>query len=300
MDQRTWLPPQRVSEAGYLVEVVYDGSPADRAGVRGGNLSVAVQGEEYLLGGDSAGRDILSRLIASGRNTLGGAAIAVFVALVLGTTAGLLAGYFGRVFDSVASWVANAILALPAMIVLLALYQTLGGSMHLSMVVFGVMIAPGYFRLVRNQVISVKNEPYVEAAHVAGLSNLRIIVRHILQVIRSPIIIQTAIVAGIAIVIQSGLEFLGLGDPNLAVLVAVAAGEVALARHIQDESAQWDRSFLLCFCGDDGLRRVHRCRRRHRHLAGQHGIAQAFLTSRNRCCEEKLARMRSASIVVEI
>lgn len=177
-------------------------------------LILAPAGGEYLLGGDGAGRDILSRLIAGGRNTLIGALIAVSIALVLGTTAGLIAGYFGRTFDGIASWVSNVILALPAMIVLLALYQSLGGSVYASMAVFGVMLTPGFFRLVRNQVISVKGELYVDAARVAGLSDIRIIVRHILRVVRSPIIIQTAIVAGIAIIIQSGLEFLGLGDPS--------------------------------------------------------------------------------------
>lgn len=177
-------------------------------------LILAPAGGEYLLGGDGAGRDILSRLIAGGRNTLIGALIAVSIALVLGTTAGLIAGYFGRAFDGIASWVSNVILALPAMIVLLAFYQSLGGSVYASMAVFGVMLTPGFFRLVRNQVISVKRELYVDAARVAGLSDVRIIVRHILRVVRSPIIIQTAIVAGIAIIIQSGLEFLGLGDPS--------------------------------------------------------------------------------------
>lgn len=177
-------------------------------------LILAPAGGEYLLGGDGAGRDILSRLVAGGRNTLIGALIAVSIALVLGTTAGLIAGYFGRAFDGIASWVSNVILALPAMIVLLAFYQSLGGSVYASMAVFGVMLTPGFFRLVRNQVISVKRELYVDAARVAGLSDVRIIVRHILRVVRSPIIIQTAIVAGIAIIIQSGLEFLGLGDPS--------------------------------------------------------------------------------------
>ncbi|WP_349428503.1 dipeptide/oligopeptide/nickel ABC transporter permease/ATP-binding protein [Microbacterium sp. LWS13-1.2] len=178
------------------------------------DLILAAPGGEYLLGGDSAGRDIASRLVSGGRNTLIGALIAVSIALIVGTTSGLIAGYFGKFFDSVSSWIANVILALPAMIVLLALYQSLGGSVYASMAVFGVMLSPGFFRLTRNQVISVKNELYVDAARVAGLSSGRIIGRHILRVVRSPIIIQTAIVAGIAIIIQSGLEFLGLGDPS--------------------------------------------------------------------------------------
>lgn len=172
----------------------------------------APAGGEFLLGGDGSGRDILSRLLVGSRNTLVAAAIAVGVAVALGTTTGLVAGFFGRTFDNVASWVANTLMALPAMIIILALYQTLGGSIYASMAVIGVLLAPGFFRLVRNLVIAVKGELYVDAARVSGLSNGRIIARHVLGVIRSPIIIQTAIVSGLAITLQSGLSFLGLGD----------------------------------------------------------------------------------------
>ncbi|MET1019979.1 MAG: ABC transporter permease subunit, partial [Microterricola sp.] len=179
------------------------------------DLINAPVGGEYLLGGDGAGRDILSRLVYAGRNTLIGALIAVAVGLAIGVTCGLIAGFFGKFFDSISSWASNVVLAMPAMIVLLALFQALGSSMFIAMVVFGVMLAPGFFRLVRSLVINVKNELYVDAARVAGLSSGRIIWRHILLVVRAPVVVHTAIVAGIAIVLQSGLEFLGLGDPSL-------------------------------------------------------------------------------------
>ena len=82
------------------------------------------------------------------------------------------------------------------------------------MAIFGVLLFPGFFRLTRNQVIAVKHELYIDAAKVSGLSNARIIGRHVLSAVRSPIIIQISIVAGIAVIIQSGLAFLGLGDPD--------------------------------------------------------------------------------------
>lgn len=179
------------------------------------DLINAPLGGEYVLGGDGAGRDILSRLLAAGRFTLLGALIAVAVAAVIGVTTGLIAGYFARWFDALSTWASNVLLAMPAMIVLLALFQALGSSMFMAMVVFGVMLSPGFFRLVRNLVIGVKNELYVDAARVSGLGDGRIIWRHILLVVRAPVIIQVSVVAGIAIVIQSGLEFLGLGDPGL-------------------------------------------------------------------------------------
>lgn len=175
----------------------------------------APPGDGYLLGGDGSGRDIFSRLIFGARNTLIGAIIAVLVSGSIGVTTGLFAGYYGRRLDLVASWIFDALMALPAIIVLLALYQSLGASMHLSMVVFGVLLSPGFFRLTRNLVQGVRNELYIDAARVSGLSDLRIIARHILLVVRAPVIIQISIVSGIAIVIQAGLEFLGLGDPSV-------------------------------------------------------------------------------------
>ncbi|AEQ51268.1 dipeptide/oligopeptide/nickel ABC transporter permease/ATP-binding protein [Pelagibacterium halotolerans] len=174
----------------------------------------AKPGNGYLLGGDGAGRDVLSRLIYGSRNTLAGAAIAVGVAGLLGVCTGLIAGYYGGKRDVVLSWIADGLMALPALIVLLAFYQALGTSIYLSMVVFGIMLSPGFFRLTRNLVNGVKHELYIDAARVSGLSDLRIIVRHVLRVIRAPLVIQTSIVAGIAIVIQAGLEFLGLGNPG--------------------------------------------------------------------------------------
>ncbi|ODT71652.1 MAG: ABC transporter [Pelagibacterium sp. SCN 63-23] len=175
----------------------------------------APPGDGYLLGGDGSGRDIFSRLVYGARNTLLGALIALSVAGIIGVTAGLFAGYFGGRREVVMSWIADGLMALPALIVLLAFYQSLGSSIQVSMVIFGIMLSPGFYRLTRNLVNGVKHELYVDAARVSGLSDMRIIARHILLVIRAPVIIQTSIVAGISIVIQAGLEFLGLGDPSV-------------------------------------------------------------------------------------
>lgn len=169
----------------------------------------------HLLGTDSAGRDILSRLIFGSQATLISAAIVVVVAIIVGVPSGLLAGYYAGKFDAISSWLSNMIMALPAMIVLLAVRTALGPSIYLLMTVFGIIIAPGFFRLTRTAVMGVRNELYVDAARVSGLSDLRIIGRHIFTVVRAPIIIQSAMISGIAISIQSGLEFLGLGDTTL-------------------------------------------------------------------------------------
>jgi len=182
------------------------------------NLSTVLRppGGEFPLGTDSAGRDILSRLLFGARLTLISAALCAIVAVAIGMPAGIIAGYYNGKFDSLASWTTNVMLSLPAMVVLLAVRAAVGPSTWIVMIVLGLIVSPGYFRLVRTAVQSVRNELYVDAARVSGLSDMRIIGRHVFAVVRAPIIIQTAIVCGIAISYQASLEFLGLGDPRVS------------------------------------------------------------------------------------
>lgn len=181
------------------------------------NLRDAMKGPspDHLLGTDSSGRDILSRLLWGSRVNLLGAALAVVIALTIGVVTGLMAGYYGGGFDSIASWVNNLNMALPGIVVLLAVRAVVGPSVWIAMAVFGVLLAPAFFRVVRGAVQSVRNELYVDAARVSGLSDVRILGRHILTVVRAPVIIQTARLASIAISIQAGLEFLGVSDNTM-------------------------------------------------------------------------------------
>ncbi|WP_221584617.1 dipeptide/oligopeptide/nickel ABC transporter permease/ATP-binding protein [Microbacterium sp. G2-8] len=176
----------------------------------------APPGGEYLLGTDSAGRDVWSRLVSSTQITLLSALLCAAVAIAIGLPSGLIAGFYGTLFDGVANWCAGLIMSLPGIIVLLTARAAFGPSVWITMIVFGILISPSYFRLTRTAVQSARNELYVDAARVAGLSDLRIIARHILSVVRAPIIIQTAIICGVAIGIQNGMEFLGIGDPLTA------------------------------------------------------------------------------------
>lgn len=169
----------------------------------------------HFLGTDSAGRDILSRLLFGSQTTLIAASIVIVTSIAFGVPTGLIAGYYGGKFDGIASWISNMLQSLPAIIILLAVASAFGTSIVIAMFVFGILIAPGFFRLTRTAVMGVRNELYVDAARVSGLSDFRIIVRHILKVVRAPLIIQSAIISGIAISVQSGLEFLGLGDVNM-------------------------------------------------------------------------------------
>lgn len=167
---------------------------------------------EHILGTDGSGRDVLSRLLAATQTTVAAALLALAVALILGVISGLIAGYYQGWFNSTATWVTELNMALPGIVVLLAARAVLGPSVWISMFIFGILLAPAFYRLVYASVTAVRSELYVDAARVSGLSDSRIIARHVLSVVRAPIIIQAAIIAGIAIAIQSGLEFLGLGD----------------------------------------------------------------------------------------
>ena len=167
-----------------------------------------------ILGTDSAGRDVWSRLLFGAQLTLLSALLCAGVAIAIGLPAGLIAGYYAGKFEAVSNWVVSILMSLPGLIVLLTIRAAFGPSVWMSMIAFGILISPSYFRLTRTAVQSVRNELYVDAARVSGLSDLSIISRHIFSVVRAPIIIQTAAIAGVAIAIQSGLEFLGLGDPT--------------------------------------------------------------------------------------
>lgn len=182
------------------------------------DLSSVLQGSSpaHLMGTDSAGRDTWTRLLYGGQQTLIAAALATGVALAVGIPSGLIAGYYGKLLDTLGIWGSSMLLSLPAIVVLLAVRASFGPSVWISMTTYGVLTSASIFRVTRASVRNVSGELYIDAAKVSGLSDSRIIGRHILSVVRAPIIIQSAVIAGIAIGVQAGLEFLGLGDPTVA------------------------------------------------------------------------------------
>ncbi|WP_295010245.1 dipeptide/oligopeptide/nickel ABC transporter permease/ATP-binding protein [uncultured Microbacterium sp.] len=169
----------------------------------------------HLLGADSTGRDILSRLLYGTRITLWGALITIVTAVVIGVPTGVAAGYFRGAFDRAATWVSDALQSIPGMIILLVVAAGSRNNFELLMVTVGVFMVPGYFRIARSQTLAVREEPYIDAARVSGLSDLRIISRHVVTAVYAPVIIQTALTAGIAMGMQAGLQFLGIGDSNV-------------------------------------------------------------------------------------
>ncbi|MGP2440400.1 dipeptide/oligopeptide/nickel ABC transporter permease/ATP-binding protein [Streptomyces sp. JW3] len=170
----------------------------------------------HFLGGDAAGRDILSRLIWGTRQTLLACAVVLVVSVLLGVTSGLAAGFYRGRTEAVLSWVSDVVMTMPAIVLLIALYARTGPNVVAAMSVFGLLIAPSYFRLVRSIVVGVRSELYVDAAKVVGLSDLRIVGRHVLWAVRSPVIIHSSFVLAAGIGLEAGVGFLGLGDADKA------------------------------------------------------------------------------------
>ncbi|WP_199844157.1 dipeptide/oligopeptide/nickel ABC transporter permease/ATP-binding protein [Streptomyces sp. RTd22] len=181
----------------------------------------------YWLGTDSLGRDVLSRLMHGGALSLLGSGEAVLVALFIGIPFGLLAGYRGGWADAVISRIAEALMALPVIIILLAVVAVYGRGFAVSMGALGVIFSAAIIRLVRATTAAVRSELYVDAARVSGLRAPRIVVRHVLPNVIAPVLIQSSLTLGTALLIQSGLGFLGLGPqppaPNWGAGIAEAA-----------------------------------------------------------------------------
>ncbi|WP_245861474.1 dipeptide/oligopeptide/nickel ABC transporter permease/ATP-binding protein [Microbacterium aurantiacum] len=169
---------------------------------------------DFLLGGDHAGRDIFSRLMVATLGTAQACLVVLVVSATIGLSSGLIAGYFGGRIDDATDAVSSFVMALPGFVLLIALYTVIGPNTLITMAIFGVLIAPTFFRLVRSLVQKVRHELYVDAAKVAGLSDTRIMSRHILPVISGPVIVHASYVLAAGIAIQAGLEFLGLGNPR--------------------------------------------------------------------------------------
>jgi peptide/nickel transport system permease protein len=166
---------------------------------------------KHLLGSDSLGRDTLSRIIFGTRITLVVGVGTVIIAASLGTVIGLIAGYFGGWIFTVIMRFTDGIMAIPPLLLALVIAALLGTGVKGVMIAVSFALLPGYIRLICGQVLSVKENEYVMAAHSVGVSHLGIMFRHILPNCFSPLIVQMTMMMGLAILIEASLSFLGLG-----------------------------------------------------------------------------------------
>ena len=167
---------------------------------------------QYLFGTDEIGRDVLSRVIWGARASLLAGLVSVSIAMALGVPIGLLAGYLGGWVDGVISRFTDAMLAVPFLILAIALAAFLGPSLTNAMLAIGVSATPVFIRLTRGQVLAVKVEDFVEAARAVGNPHWRIALRHILPNILPPLIVQATLAIAAAVIAEASLSFLGLGQ----------------------------------------------------------------------------------------
>ncbi|MDH7485666.1 MAG: ABC transporter permease [Anaerolineae bacterium] len=167
---------------------------------------------EHILGTDNLGRDVLVRLIHGARYSLLVGIISVGIGLLIGGILGLLAGFVGRGLDNLIMRIMDIILAFPAMLLAIAIVAVRGPGLNNTMVAVGVVFVPIFARLARSMVLSIREQDYITAATCVGVSRFRILFRHILPNTLSPIIVQSTLGLGSAILWAAGLGFLGLGQ----------------------------------------------------------------------------------------
>ncbi|MDX1906267.1 MAG: ABC transporter permease [Bacteroidia bacterium] len=165
----------------------------------------------YLLGTDSYGRDLLSRLLVGGRVSLAVGLMAVWISLALGILAGLLAGYLGGWVDRAIMWLVSVLWSIPTLLLALVLSFILGRGFWQLFVAIGASMWVEVARLVRGQILSVRELQYVEAARAMGFGAGRVMWRHVLPNVFSPIIVMAVANFGSAVLVESGMSFLGIG-----------------------------------------------------------------------------------------
>ena len=166
---------------------------------------------DHIFGTDRLGRDILSRIIYGTKYSLSIGIISVSIGLIFGTTMGVLSAYYGGLVDTIIMRFIDALLAFPGILLALVVIAVLGPGLFNVMLAVGISTVPEYARLARGKVLSVMQLEYIEAIHSIGGSNIRVILKHILPNISAPITILATLQVGNAILVGSGLSFLGMG-----------------------------------------------------------------------------------------
>jgi len=166
---------------------------------------------KHLLGTDAIGRDTLSRIIFGTRNSLMVGVIALGIAVIIGMTFGLLAGYFGGWVHSLIMRFMDALMAFPMIALALIIAALLGGGLKNVMIALGIALVPGYARLMCGQVLTIKENDYILAARAGGARNIRIMLSHILPNSLPPLIVLITMMMGMTMLAEAGLSFLGIG-----------------------------------------------------------------------------------------
>jgi peptide/nickel transport system permease protein len=166
---------------------------------------------DHWLGTDDVGRDVFARLLFGARTSLTASVLAVAIAMVIGVPLGLISGWVGGWVDAVIMRIVDTMLAFPGIVLAIGIIAALGPGLTNAMVAIGVVFSPSTARLIRGQVLTMKERLYVDAARSYGAPARRILVRHVLPNSVQPVIVQATILLGLSLLVEASLSFLGLG-----------------------------------------------------------------------------------------
>jgi peptide/nickel transport system permease protein len=166
---------------------------------------------EHLMGTDEFGRDVFSRVIWGAQASLHAGAVAATLALIVGLVLGMVSAFYGGPADNVIMRLMDIILAFPYLLLAIAVVAILGPGLRNAMIAIGIVYVPYYARVVRGSVLSIRARDYVEAARALGAHDRRVMTQHVLPNTLAPVIVQTSLIVGLAIIDTAGLSFLGLG-----------------------------------------------------------------------------------------
>lgn len=177
-------------------------------------FSLAKPGSAYLLGADFMGRDMFSRIVHGARISLAVGAGATLLGGILGVSIGLMSGYLGGAFDLAMQRLMDIMQSLPLLVMALVMAASLGPSLENTIIAIAIPLVPSVARVVRASTLSLREQPFVEAARAVGMGELRIAVRHVLPNTLAPLIVLATAQLGSAILTEASLSFLGLGIPE--------------------------------------------------------------------------------------
>ena len=177
-------------------------------------MSLSPPGSDMLFGGDMMGRDVLSRIIHGARISLAVGIGSTLLGGVIGTIIGLMCGYWMGLFDLLIQRIIDMMQALPLLVMALVMAASLGPSLENTIIAISIPLVPQVARVIRSNVLSLRELPFVEAARAVGMSDLRIVFRHILPNTLAPLIVLATAQLGSAILTEASLSFLGLGVPE--------------------------------------------------------------------------------------